>query len=346
MMADNRFLIGQGERLSEEIARPPRVPGDKAHPYTFEAARERLAKQGRVAARQLRSLPDLACPDDRAVLEVTLHPSYLAKSYYPNDLFRELSLQHLGSRATHIRPEKIITKAGQTSEKAMPAPVFYVAADRSRLEAFTGSLASWRPISEYVRDDFRQIETLGCPGDDRLKLSAGKSTSDDVPLEVVLHVPEDDDNDLVVTGFDFFAKSLRLKPLLERRRYVGGLCFLPMRAPREAMNDLLQFTFIRALRQAARINPFEPAMRTGGMGFRVPIRSEEALAPDLSVAIFDGGLPTNHGLHAWVQHYDAPGTGAPVPAAQEHGLRVTSSFLFGPLQDGIAHETPFSHVDH
>ena len=38
-MADPRFLIGQGEKLSEEIARPPRGMGDKAHPYEFYEAR-------------------------------------------------------------------------------------------------------------------------------------------------------------------------------------------------------------------------------------------------------------------------------------------------------------------
>ena len=80
-MASPRYLIGQGEKLSEEIARPPRGMGDKADPYSFAEARRRLAPQWKKAAEAIEALPDLALPHGQAALEVTLHPSYLAKSY-------------------------------------------------------------------------------------------------------------------------------------------------------------------------------------------------------------------------------------------------------------------------
>ena len=346
-MADPRFLIGQGERLSVEISRPPRGMGEKAHPYEFEEARRRLAGQWRAAAGELTELPALARPDGQAVIEVTLHPSYLAKSYYPSALMRELDLRHLGSRAVHIVPDKIVSSRAIEQGKAQPAPVLYLGGDGARLAQFANGLENWRPIREDVRDDFRQIETLAAPSPNRLKpLHRTYHKGDLIPLEVVLHSPPDDKNNRIVPAFQKYMRSLDINVDLNRRRHTGGLCFLPMLAPAEILNEILAFTFLRALRECARINPFEPPLRVGGFSFPVAIGAENALAPDLAVAIFDGGLPHNHGLDRWVTAYDAPGVGAPLRAALNHGLQVTSAFLFGPLTAGESHARPFANADH
>lgn len=345
-MADPRFLIGQGEKLSEEIARAPRGMGDKAHPYDFFEARERLAPQWRSAASAIQRLPELARPNGEAVLEVTLHPSYLAKSYYPSHLLRELSLRHLGSRAAHIFPEKVVSARAIEQGSAQPAPVLYVGGDASKLTTFAAQIETWMPRREELQDDFRQIEHLNAPGDDRLKPLRSKfAPGDEVPLEVVLHAPLDD-NAMIIVGFSEYVRSLGLSVDLQRRRQAGGLCFLPMRAPVGRLDDVLAFSFLRALRQVARVHPFEPVLRVAGAAFPVNLSADAALAPDLSVAIFDGGLPPDHGLDRWVTAYDAPGVGAPLSAAQVHGLQVTSAFLFGPLAQGQAHAQPFSNVDH
>jgi hypothetical protein len=346
-MADTRFLIGQGEKLSEEIARPPRGMGDKAHPYDFFEARERLAPQWQKAAHEIRELPQLARPGGEAVLEFTLHPSYLAKSYYPSQLMRELSLRHLGSRATHIVPNKVVSARAAESGSAQPAPVIYVGGDAERLTKFADQVGTWAPRREELADDFRQIERLATPGDDRLKPIRSDFSPDElVPLEVVLHAPEDDSNTMIIGGFAEYVKSLGLSVDLRRRRQVGGLCFLPLRAPRELLQEVRDFAFLRALRQVARINPFEPALRTAGPAFPINLNADVALAPDLSVALFDGGLPHDHGLERWVSTYDAPGVGAPLLEAQTHGLQVTSAFLFGPIAQGEPLSQPFANVDH
>ncbi len=346
-MADPRYLIGQGEKLSQEIARPPRGMGDKAHPYDFFEARQRLAPQWRAAATAVEKLPELAQPGGEAVLEITLHPSYLAKSYYPSHLLKELSLRHLGSRAAHIIPSKVVSSRAAEKGAAQAAPVIYVGGDAKQIASFAAEAGAWMPRREEIRDDFRQIETLSTPGENRLKPLRGVfGAGDEVPLEVVLHAPLDDSNGMIIAGFYEYVRSLDLFVDLGRRRQAGGLCFLPLRAPVERMPALLQFSFLRALREVARINPFEPALRVSGPTFPVTISADPASAPDLSVAIFDGGLPDNHGLNRWVAAYDAPGVGKPLAAAQTHGLQVTSAFLFGPLAPGEAPSLPFANVDH
>jgi hypothetical protein len=346
-MASPRYLIGQGEKLSEEIARPPRGMGDKAHPYSFTEARRRLTPQWKGAADAIENLPDLAQPYGQAALEVTLHPSYLAKSYYPTNLIRELGLSHLGSRAVHIVPDKVVAARAEESGKAQPAPVLFLAGSADRLIAFGDTLGFWSPANEHVEDDFRRIESIKAPGKSRLKrLTDRFAGRDAIPLEVVLHNPDQSTNSDIVGAFAEFMRSLDVWCDIDRRRQVGGLAFLPIVAAREQLDDVLDFTFLRVLREAPRIVPFDPITRSIGSAFPVALTDDAAIAPDLSVAIFDGGLPDGHGLEKWVTLHDAPGVGAPDPIGQRHGLAVTSAFLFGPLNQGETLAQPYANVDH
>ena len=346
-MASPRYLIGQGEKLSEEIARPPRGMGDKAHPYSFFEARRRLAPQWTKTATEIKALPELALPLGQAALEITLHPSYLAKSYYPANLIRELGLWHLGSRAAHIIPNKVVAARAEESGKAQPAPVLFLAGSADALVEFGQKAESWSPGNDEVEDDFRRIESVTMPGKSRLKrLTDRFAGRDAIPLEVVLHNPDPGANSDIVGAFAKFMRSLDIWYDLNRRRQVGGLAFLPIIAPREQLEDVLDFAFLRVLREAPRIVPFDPVTRSIGSAFPVTLSGEDAVAPDLSVAIFDGGLPDGHGLEKWVTLHDAPGVGAPNSAGQRHGLAVTSAFLFGPLKHGDPISRPYANVDH
>lgn len=64
--------------------------------------------------------------------------------------------------------------------------------------------------------------------------------------------------------------------------------------------------------------------------------------------IFDGGIPGDDepDLARWVRVIEPPGIGEPGAAFQLHGLAVTSSFLFGPLEAGHAVGRPPCRVDH
>jgi hypothetical protein len=342
-MANLRYLIGGGERLSEEVGRPGRGGGDKAHPYTFSEALERLTPQLNRVSTELGRLPELACPGGDTVVALTLHPTYLAKSYYPATLMRELRLSHLGSRAVHITPERAASGRASEDPRPQPAPMLYLAGRRDRLLRFADIAQQWRPAEANLRSEFRQLEMVEIPGADRAKpLPAFKG---ELPLEIVLHV-DPEFGDYVIEGFEVYVESLGLDARAERRRQNGGLCFIPMYAPATAVSDLLKFSFLRAIRSMPRIVPMDPMIRGMVPGFSVQLPALDAIAPDLSVAIFDGGLPANHGLDRWVIQHDAPGVGAPIPAAQNHGLAVTSAFLFGPLVPGEVMSQPPANVDH
>ncbi|WP_158043757.1 S8 family peptidase [Skermanella pratensis] len=344
-MAAPRYLIGGGEQLAEEVARPGRDMSEKAHPYTFETARSRLASQVRETGNQLRALPPLACPDGIGVISVTLHPAYLAKSYHPGKLFDDLDMHPVGSRAVHIVPETVTGKQSKTLPQ--PAPQYFVSTSVDGLTAWANAIELWKP-AEVPANQFRRVEQVSALNEQRLKPipEAERIAGQDLPLEVVLHGQPTDHNGFILHGFEEYVRSLGLDVDLQRRRHVGGLCFLPMRAPYERLDDIVKFSFLRALRRMPRLVPLDPFVRGQFPGFRVTLPESGVMAPDLSVAIFDGGLPDNHGLDPWVTLYEPAGVGNPIPGYQRHGLAVTSAFLFGPIVPGHALPCPLAKVDH
>src|ERR1043166_9313239 len=99
------FLLGHGERLTEQISAPPTNP-EKLQPYSFEEAKERLIPMLRASATAMTNLPPLACPNDEAVAILRIHPEFIAKSYFPGRLLRDVGLEAIGSRPARTIPSK------------------------------------------------------------------------------------------------------------------------------------------------------------------------------------------------------------------------------------------------
>ena len=105
-MADPiNYLIGRGETLVQPISLAS-GGGEKAHPYSFDEAFARLKPELDSLKSAVDALPSLACPNDEAVVSLTLHPSYLAKSYHPTRLLNGLGLRQVGSRESRVMPER------------------------------------------------------------------------------------------------------------------------------------------------------------------------------------------------------------------------------------------------
>jgi hypothetical protein len=264
---------------------------------------------------------------------------FLARSYYPSNLLRDLGLRAVGSKArtvSHEKPEK----------KPQAAPELFVAGDRQNIIAFARTLPRWRPTTP-TQDDFRKIEEVRKLDRSRLKLVEGDDK--EPPLEVVLHAGHDEDNDYILEGFEAYAKGLGIRELnLDSRLYAGGLCFIPMRAPRVLLDKLTEFSFIRAVRRMPKLSLNESLLRTANIpgGFRVRLPEQRVINQDVSVALFDGGTRPDADVAPWVRLRDAPGVGAPRAEYQSHGSAVTSALLFGALARGETPPVPYSYVDH
>src|SRR5690606_29215853 len=107
---------------------------EKAHAYTFDEALRRLLPQVEQTAAEIDALPKETCPDDLTVVSWTLNPSYIAKSFFPATLLRDLGLAHVGSRSRLIAPDKWTRKV-KPSE--VPSTELFIAGERSRFRALS-----------------------------------------------------------------------------------------------------------------------------------------------------------------------------------------------------------------
>lgn len=337
------FLIGYGERLASEIAAP--IGGaPKKHPYTFNEARRRLAPKVQAAATELADLPQLICPDDQTVALVTLHPTYLAKTYYPADLLRSYGLETIGSRARDVSPERWTRKKPPAS--AVTSELF-IAGARPRFQQFARDIDHLQE-SNPGAGDLIKIEDFRVPSSEE-KLKPLKSGEEEPLLEIVLHAHPVAEDNFILEGFEAYVESLNLTLNLDRRRFFAeGLCFLPLRVPREVAGEVVKYSFLRLAREMPRLRQFRPVARAtpGFAPFTCQLPNEGPIDREIRVAVFDGGIKADAKLDPWVSRKDTKNLADPVPEFLNHGTAVTSALLFGPLQDGITAERPYATVDH
>ncbi|HXJ48116.1 MAG TPA: S8 family peptidase, partial [Candidatus Acidoferrum sp.] len=164
-------------------------------------------------------------------------------------------------------------------------------------------------------------------------------------LEVVLH---NSGADSIILDFIKYAKTHNAEPMIARRRDVQGLTFLPVRVDPKYAEDIARFSFVRVARGMPTLRPFRPSILRGDQGFDVQLPNDAPIDGSSRAVIFDGGLPaaTTNALSSWATLVEPAGLGSPVPAFEEHGLGVTTAFLFGPLARGQAPAPPLCGVDH
>ena len=351
-----KFLIGYGERLTEPV--PPPVGGGGAPPpYELRQARGRLAPQFVQASDIALRLPAEACPADRVVSVMTLHPSFVAKSHFPARLLRAAGFESVGSRPRHIMPELNMHQTsdpdGNRLYRARPGTESRPTTELF-LESTRADLRSW---ARHLRDESEKLarDEEGIVVVEQYRMpSAGERSRvpatlpDEISLEVVLHAAGRTHYGFVLEAFEAFARTLGVDVDLDRRLAVGGLCFVPTQAPSSQLARLAQFSFLRVVRPMPRLRILEPidTIPRAINGVEASLPEGPPIDPDLRVAVFDGGIRRHSSLGKWVAGRDAPDLGNPTDEYLDHGMSVTSALLFGSVDPGSEAPVPYAHVDH
>jgi hypothetical protein len=341
MPENSRFLLGYGERLTRRVA-PPGGGGGAEPAYSFDEARDRLAPMLEDTTAILSNLPLAARPAGEVVGVVTLHPQWMAKSYHPQQLLNEYGLRQVGSRPVAVQPEKW---SRQDDPELMASSELYIAGQLQSFQTWGSDLEN-APAS--LSQQIRRLESVRAPrAQDRLRSIDGESSETDL-FEVVLHASASPSEQYILSAFTEYAASLQVRPHLDRRLHVGGLCFLPVEAQEVDLPRLADFSFLRVARPMPRLRRLPEIERSvSAPSLRpAPLPAEGAVASDLRVAVFDGGLDPASELRPWSRSFDCPGLEPPVPSQRLHGHDVTSALLFGPLVAGQPAPRPFATVDH
>ena len=143
-------------------------------------------------------------------------------------------------------------------------------------------------------------------------------------------------------------KSLGITADLDKRRFFAeGLCFLPLRVPRDVAKEVVKYSFLRLAREMPRLRQFRPVSRaTAGFtpfACQLPKRGPiDRRHPRCHLR----RRPQRRSSLKMGHRKKTKNIGDAVPEFQNHGTAVTSALLFGPLQDGITAERPYAKVDH
>lgn len=337
----NRFIIGKGEVLTYEIP-PPKSGGPKKHPYTYEEAISALIPQVNELSRRIQNIDDSACPDQIATAKVTLHPTYLAKSYFPSSFLRYAGLASVGSRTVKISPRKDLRK--RKTEKA-ETPQIFVAGTKDAFRSLSDRIQQMRERSTEGHE-FIEIETIDLmTPTDRMRMSSTTKTAN--LFEVGIHLVPNLSVDMVRNAFISYANKCGFDVALKYEFQVGGLLFLPVSGNYAQVNQLAEFTLMRVIRPMPTLRSVRPPLRMAPLAINFKPSTVQPLSSEPSVAILDGGLPASSVISPYVKSYhESDETSPPVEDYLNHGLGVTSAFLFGPLEADEVAPRPFSYVDH
>lgn len=157
-MAAN-YLLGYGERLMKPLPPVPINPKDKAVYYPFAKAKERTVAKLKAISGPIAALDEKFRPAGEAVALVTLHPAFLAKTYFPSHLFAECRLRSVGSRPTFEKPE-----APRLSAKGKPelSSQFFVAGKSSQMARLHDIVGQWQETSPAA-NDLCKVEDIRLP---------------------------------------------------------------------------------------------------------------------------------------------------------------------------------------
>ena len=342
MARQNNFLIGEGERLTYRVE-VPTGGNRKVPPYDFATQQSRLGGRLSRTYEYIRNLPSEACPDDRAVAVITMHPRFIAKSDFPEDLLRSVGLRAIGSRPVEITPEEWGVNKHPTQAST---DELFVSGTRNSFAQWTDQLMTLRESSS-LSGSLRTIENISAFQAES-KVRSVPADRDSVMLEVVLHNASDE---RVIQSFTAFASLFSATVYTEKRRDIGGLTFIPVEVAPTTVLDVASHSFVRVARGMPSLRPLHPGLTrdlADNGSFRVDFPADPPIFEETEAVIFDGGIP-DHAmapLAPWVSLTDPPGIGPADPGLQAHGLAVTSAFLFGSLSLSRPPERPLVRVNH
>lgn len=336
-MTNKKFLLGHGERLTGTAA-VRRGGSTKNPPYGAARAVDRFSSFLRKISSTLNDLPADACPADKAVVSLTLHPRFISKSDFPSELLASAHLRAVGGKSHFVIPE---AWGIEKHPKGAVTDILYVAGKRSDLKRLADEVGTWNPESAAIQQ-LQYIENLHVPTREE-RIKQRQEDAESGVYEVVLH---SEGSPEVLDAFYEFAKHRNAIPTPDRVRFAGGVVFVPVEADSKIIEEIADFSFIRAIRQMPLLRTFRPPVLRSDFAPLPELPSDGATLGNTSVAIFDGGLPANSPLMPWVNYIEPAGIGAPIDDALAHGEQVTSAFLFGHMTPDSVVTTPYSRVDH
>ncbi|ENN6804355.1 S8 family peptidase [Enterobacter ludwigii] len=340
-MNNKNMLLGYGETLTGEV-KVNKGNGPKNKPYTYEENAPVIMRELQGVLKSMDALPDAVMPNGEAVAKITLHPAFLAKSYFPVLLFKKFALHSVGSKSVKVKPRKIVGGRGKHKDEFSSACI-YVSGKVKNFLALYNALNGDR-LNKGEKKEIITFEAISFfDSDDKIKtIEPSQKTR---KLEVALHTPES--NKDVLRSFINYALSCGATINENKIINMNGLTFMPIIANAHEAAMVAEFSFLRAIRDLPSLrinNPVFTRTLTENNDLKLP--TEKAVNDNIKVAIFDGGIG-NTDFEQWVQEYTFSQNSKTSGQLLSHGQDVTSTVLFGAIVEGQKElPIPYTKIDH
>lgn len=341
MPRGNNFLIGNGERLMSIESLVER--GDpKALPYTFNEAKDRLTLQIEGIIQKVSAMPESTKPNNETIIAVTLHPRYVSRTDHPSEFLEQQSLTAVGSKSKYIKPENWGTKEDPPEEPSL-TDMYYLKTSIPNLSNLLHNITDL--VEDEIGNTICYLESFDFISSvDKFQGDIHElDHKEKIVIECVLH--NSFSESLLPIFFEFLDKvDSNIDYRDSKTRSVGSLKFVPIITDPENLEKIGQFGFLRAFRKMPELRPFRPAFTRSNIQSLVDF-PKNVLLRDFKVVIFDGGLPVDIVLPDYIEYIEMDDSGDPVEEYVQHGLAVTSAYLFGHITD-INNLQPLSNVTH
>lgn len=329
-------LISNGKELIGQLSWPL-GGGPKWLPYSIKDAREVLHPQIIAVQKFAEAIPERFAPRREVTAKIVLHPVFLAKSYFPANLLRDVGLTILGSRPIKISPRK---KRNDTDPPAETASIFV-----------SGTAEDFQSMDAKLRDEgtpsgkqeqFARIELIDPYGnDEKLRIRDDSKWPD--YIHVTLHAHETDAD--ILGAFRSLVEELGGIVTTRGLRFVPGLTFATVKIQANQVAELAKFSRIRLIRSMPQLQEdwqLEGKLTKAFNKLKLP---DQIASSNAKAAIFDGGIANVFPKHA--SELASGNLLPPLPDDLAHGINVTSAFLFGKIDHkATLLPIPYCHVDH
>lgn len=340
-MAERNLLLGKGEKLATKSPFKG-GGGGKKYPYSFEEVRDRLDRELAEVEAGTVELGTEAKPRGEVTFEIVLHPSFIAKSYYPEALLRTTGMRDVGSKEVVVAPRQVTRKTDQGKELGTAS--LYVAGGLESIRSIRSIMQSGK-ANKGVKKEISEIEKIRwVSGAEKFKGSLGDEAEETALYEVVLHAGYKEED--VVDAFVTYVKNHGGEVVYRKKLQIGGLTFFPVKATERQLKEIVKFSFVRVARVMPVLRSAIPNALRSTLDYpEIRLPDVPSISQDMKAAIFDGGLGSND-LSLWASEYTWEDTDSTNASFIMHGNEVTSTFLFGRLMEGSGLSQPYVNVDH
>ncbi|MFJ5854552.1 S8 family peptidase [Enterobacter cancerogenus] len=328
-----KVVLGNGEKYAIENIYRGRPPGDIPNPYPYSVSSIRIAQKVANTLASVNNLPSEAMPNGEIVTALTLHPSFLAKSYYPTALLKDYSLTSLGSKEVFVKPEVAVNQ--EQKKRAVSSSVYFVSGKKQSFEKLLYDIEN-NNLGEDASTDLGKIEELSFFSNEQKIKTTGVSDGSNT-YEVVLHLNANDK--LKEDSFVNFITNLNGSIDRTKIRYIDGLAFCFVKIESTQVAELAKFVFVRVVRPAPKINLSNSVFETHSLFNDRKIinninnNSSSFNTTRPSVAVFDGGLFAEALNTPYLRYFDLTSSTDNNSEIFSHGELVTSAVMYGSVDE-------------